>query len=110
MEFLKNMPEAPAQLAELVQVRPGRVVSMALSRVSNAQITLFAFAKGEGVDVEIYPGDSWILALEGTVLLHKEEQVLALQPGACAAIPAGKPYALHGEDDFKLLQMILHKA
>ena len=38
MEFLRNLPvDHPEELAKLIEIRPGRVVSMALSRSERCQ-------------------------------------------------------------------------
>ena len=48
MEFLRNLPvDHPEELAGLIEIRPGRVVSMALSRSEHCQMTLLAFGDGE---------------------------------------------------------------
>ena len=59
MEFLRNLPvDHPEELAGLIEIRPGRVVSMALSRSEHCQMTLLAFGDGESVSEERYFGDT----------------------------------------------------
>ena len=44
MDFLRNLPtQQPQQLTQLIQIQPGRVVSMAMSRQEHCQMTLLAF-------------------------------------------------------------------
>ena len=41
MDFLRNLPtQQPQQLTQLIQIQPGRVVSMAMSRQEHCQMTL----------------------------------------------------------------------
>ena len=48
MDFLRNLPtQQPQQLTQLIQIQPGRVVSMAMSRQEHCQMTLLAFGDGE---------------------------------------------------------------
>ena len=55
MEFLRHLPtESPENLAELIQCRPGQVVSMSLYQSGDVQMTLLAFDGGEGVSEEHY--------------------------------------------------------
>ena len=50
MDTLRNLPtDAPANLASLIDIREGRVVSMSLSKSDTCQIMLMAFGSGESV-------------------------------------------------------------
>ena len=50
MDFLRNLPtQQPQQLTQLIQIQPGRVVSMAMSRQEHCQMTLLAFGDGESI-------------------------------------------------------------
>ena len=50
MDFLRNLPtQQPQQLTQLIQIQPGRVVSMAMSRQEHCQMTLLAFGDGETI-------------------------------------------------------------
>ena len=47
MDALRNLPtQQPEQLAQLIQIQPGRVVSMSMSLQENCQMTLLAFGDG----------------------------------------------------------------
>ena len=66
MEFLRNLPtDDPAALAGLIDIRPARVVSMALTRSEHCQMTLLAFGDGESVSEERYFGDTLYLCAGG---------------------------------------------
>ena len=50
-QILKNIPkEKVLKLADLVEVRPGEIVSKTLAQNDCVSITLFAFDKGEEID------------------------------------------------------------
>ena len=102
MEFLRNLPvDHPEELAGLIEIRPGRVVSMALSRSEHCQMTLLAFGDGESVSEERYFGDTLYYVLEGSM----PDKETVLRAGACMAVPAGVTHAIGGEGPFKLLQI-----
>ena len=105
MEFLRNLPvDHPEELAKLIEIRPGRVVSMALSRSEHCQMTLLAFGDGESVSEERYFGDTLYYVLEGSMPVYQEDKTV-LRAGACMAVPAGVTHAIGGEGPFKLLQI-----
>lgn len=107
MEYLKNLPLQPEQLADLIQVRPGQVVSMSLCRSEQIQISLFAFAAGENVSEEAYCGDVWYYVIEGEMPLTQNGSTTVMPAGSTVAIPAGQLHAIGGEGPFKLLQITL---
>lgn len=106
MDTLRNLPTAqPAALAGLIDIRPGRVVSMALSRSDHCQMTLLAFGDGESVSDEEYFGDTLYTVLEGEMPLRMAGQTLCLKAGQSLRIPSRTPHAIGGEGAFKLLQI-----
>lgn len=108
MEQFRNLPtEQPKALSDLIGVRPGQVVSMSLTRGTRGQMTLFAFADGEGVSEECYPGDTFYQVLEGEMPLRLPDRTLILGAGQCLCVPAGTLHAIGGAGSFKLLQITL---
>lgn len=105
MDILRNLPETPKALAGLIDIRPGRVVSMSLSRSETVQMMLMAVADGEAVTAEQYPGDVLYYIIEGTMPLERGGQTYLLHAGDCVAMPAGEPHAIGGAGAFKLLQI-----
>lgn len=108
MQQIKNLSAGQVEtLAELVAIQPGRVVSMALSRNENCQMTLLAFADGESVSEECYFGDTFYYVLEGEMPVKMDGQTVLLKPGDCMAVPANTLHAVGGSSPFKLLQITL---
>lgn len=108
MDALRNLPtQQPEQLAQLIQIQPGRVVSMSMSRQENCQMTLLAFGDGESVSEERYFGDTLYYVLEGSMPLRMESGERTLTAGQCLAVPAGVSHAVGGGGSFKLLQITL---
>ena len=108
MEYLRNLPLKHAvQLADMISVQPGRVVSMALSRSDHCQMSLFSFGEGESVSEEQYFGDTLYYVLEGEMPLIFGGTEHVLRAGDCMAVPSGTPHAIGGTKAFKLLQITL---
>lgn len=106
--MLRNLPrETPTAVSDLIAVQSGRVVSMALSKTENCQMTLFAFAAGESVSQEYYFGDTLYMVIEGEMPIYMNEKKLVIAAGECLAVEAGVLHAIGGEGAFKLLQMTL---
>lgn len=108
MDFLRNLPtQRPQQLAQLIQIQPGRVVSMAMSKQAHCQMTLLAFGDGESISEEHYWGDTLYYILEGVLHVSTGENSLTLQTGDCLAVPAHTAHAVATPDGCKLLQITL---
>lgn len=108
MDFLRNLPtQQPQQLAQLIQIEPGRVVSMAMSRQEHCQMTLLAFGDGESISEECYFGDTLYYILEGVLYVSSGEDNRCLQTGDCLAVPARAPHTVAAPDGCKLLQITL---
>ncbi|WP_302946546.1 cupin domain-containing protein [Ruthenibacterium lactatiformans] len=108
MDFLRNLPtQQPQQLTQLIQIQPGRVVSMAMSRQEHCQMTLLAFGDGESVSEECYFGDTLYYILEGALDVSAGEDSYCLQTGDCLVVPAHTAHAVVAPDGCKLLQITL---
>ena len=106
MNFLRNLPtQQPEALRDLIQIQPGRVVSMALSKSDHCLMTLLAFADGESVSEEQYFGDTLYYVLEGVMPITLDGSVVRIEAGQCYLVPAGKLHAVGGTEPFKLLQI-----
>ena len=105
MKFLKNLPDAPRALADLIEIRDGRVISMSLTRSDEIQMMLLAVSAGEAVTAEQYPGDMLYYVVEGTMSLSKNGKTCELHAGDCIAVEAGVPHAIGGGSGFKVLQV-----
>ena len=102
---LRNLPtDAATSLAQMIDIRPGQVSSMALTRNAGFDLTLLAFAPGESVSEEEYFGD----VLYYLVL---PESRIVLEAGQVLRVPAHVEHAVEdaGGEGFKLLQLNAHE-
>lgn len=110
MNTLRNLPtETPESLTSLIQIREGRVVSMALSKSEACQMMLMAFGTGESVSEESYFGDTLYLVLDGEMPITVGTSKTILKTGDTFMVPSGTLHAIGGSGNFKLLQITVEK-
>ena len=109
---LRNLPtDVAASLAQMIDIRPGQVSSMALTRNAGFDLTLLAFASGESVSEEEYFGDVLYYLVEGAACVVLPESRIVLETGQVLRVPAHVEHAVEdaGGEGFKLLQLNAHK-
>lgn len=105
---LKNIPAASVlSLADLVSCEEGQVVSKALTKNDLVRITLFAFAKGEGLSTHAAGGDALVQILTGTAQITIAGDDFTLHAGESIVMPAGIPHSLLATDHFKMLLTVV---
>ena len=107
MEILRNIPKAEVlQLANLVSYADGQVVSKTLVQNDGIGITLFAFAKDEGISTHESKGD----ALDGKGRITIDGKDYELSKGDSIVMPANHPHAVYGVEPFKMLLVVAFPA
>lgn len=103
---LRNLSETKAEnLNSIVEIKPHQVVSMALSKNENANVTLLAFADGEDLSEEVYPQDTLYFVIEGSMTVVSKEDSIPVSAGQVIKVPAGKPHRLSAQKSFKIMQI-----
>ena len=103
---LRNLSEKKTEnLNSLVEIKPHQVVSMAVSKNENANITLLAFAAGEDLSEEVYPQDTLYFVIEGTMTVVSKEDSIPVSAGQVIKVSAGKPHRLSSQKSFKIMQI-----
>ncbi len=106
MGKLRNLPkDSPELLNDLIDIREGRVISMALSKSDSCQIMLLSFGDGESVSEETYFGDTFYYVLEGKMPVYEDGNKKVIHEGECLCVPKGVLHAVGGEGPFKILQI-----
>ncbi len=105
----RNLPsQTAAPLAELISTRSGQVSSMSFTRIGDPlAATLLAFAEGESVSEETYPGDTLYYLVEGTCEIKLPERRLHMAAGDVLMVPAGVEHAVGPTSAIKILQLTL---
>ncbi len=105
--ILKNIAQSEIiELKNCVDYAEGQVVSKTLIQNDGVGITIFAFAKGEGISTHESKGDALVTALDGTGKITIDGKDFLLKAGESIVMPANIPHAVYGEENFKMLLVV----
>ena len=108
MAILKNIAqEQVLLLAQQVEAEAGQIVSKTLAQNDAVSITLFAFSKGEEISTHASGGDAFVTCLEGVGKITIDGVDYELREGESIVMPAGHPHAVYGEEQFKMLLVVV---
>lgn len=106
--ILKNITLAEVnQLKSLVDLREGQVISKTLVQNKSVGITLFGFWQGEFISTHQSNGDAFVLCLEGVGKVEIDGKPYILHEGESIVMPANHPHAVFGEENFKMLLIVV---
>lgn len=106
--YIKNIPHEQAQdLAALVSVQPGQIVSRTLAQNPAVSLTLFAFDADEEISTHSSEGDAMVQVLEGEGRFTVDGTEHAVKAGQVLVMPAGKPHAVYAPQPFKMLLTVV---
>lgn len=110
-ELIKNVEKSQVfDLADQVQVEEGCVVSLTLSQMPAAKVTLFAIDAEAGMSSHAAGGDAMVNVLEGTGEITINGVPHQLSAGQSIVIPAGAPHSVRGVTAFKMLLVVIFDA
>ncbi len=99
-----GIPDSEAHdLAELVQVSEGAVVSRTLAKGKAGTLTLFAFDAGQELSEHSAPFDAYVQVLQGDVELTIDGEPVRATAGQIVLMPANIPHALKALTPYKML-------
>ena len=108
MEKMKNISEKEVlTLREQVAYQPGQVVSRTLAQNSAVSVTLFSFDKGEEISTHASGGDAFVTCLDGVGRITIDGEEFLLHQGESIVMPAGPPHAVYGQEQFKMLLVVV---
>ena len=108
MEKMKNISEKEVlTLREQVAYQPGQVVSRTLAQNSAVSVTLFSFDKGEEISTHASGGDAFVTCLDGVGRITIDGEEFLLHQGESIVMPAGHPHAVCGQEQFKMLLVVV---
>ena len=94
-------------LAGLVNYQDGAVVSKTIIKKKTGTVTLFAFAKGEGLSTHSAPFDALVQILDGEAKITVAGKPLKVGEGEMVIMPANKPHALKALKPFKMMLVMV---
>jgi quercetin dioxygenase-like cupin family protein len=103
-----NRPAAEVNnLKGLLQFQVGSVVSRVLLKNPGGTVTLFAFARGEGLSEHTAPFDALVICVEGEGEIQISGYKYQLVEGESITMPANQPHAVQATTDFKMLLVMI---
>lgn len=94
-------------LAGLVDYQDGAVVSKTIIKKKTGTVTVFAFAKGEGLSTHSAPFDALVQILDGEARITIAGKSLKVGGGEMVIMPANKPHALKALKPFKMMLVMV---
>ena len=106
-ETIEKLKGTPFNLEENVQYADGSVVSQTLLKKTTGNITLFAFDAGQGLSEHTAPFDAVVYILDGQAKITIGGKENTVSTGQMLIMPANVSHALHAEERFKMLLVMI---
>ena len=108
MDGRKNISKAEVlTLRDQVAYQSGQVVSRTLAQNEHVSVTLFSFDKGEEISTHESGGDAMVTCLDGTGRITIDGVEHILHEGESIVMPARHPHAVYGQEQFKMLLVVV---
>lgn len=91
------------RLTELIDYQDDSVVSRTLVNQSTGTVTLFAFAKGQGLSEHTAPFDALVYMVDGEADIAIAGKTVHAKAGDLVIMPANQPHALQALTQFKMI-------
>ena len=108
MTRIKNINKAEVMaLKEQVEYQDGQVVSKTLAQNEHVSVTLFSFDKGEEISTHESGGDAFVTCMDGVGKVTIDGEEYILKEGDSIVMPAKHPHAVYGQEQFKMLLVVI---
>ena len=108
MTGIKNINKAEVMaLKDQVEYQDGQVVSKTLAQNEHVSVTLFSFDKGEEISTHKSGGDAFVTCLDGVGKVTIDGGEYILKEGDSIVMPAKHPHAVYGQEQFKMLLVVI---
>ncbi|RHS33556.1 cupin domain-containing protein [Ruminococcaceae bacterium AF10-16] len=108
MDSMKNISKAEVlTLRDQVAYQSGQVVSRTLAQNEHVSVTLFSFDKGEEISTHESGGDAMVTCLDGMGRITIDGVEHILHEGESIVMPARHPHAVYGQEQFKMLLVVV---
>ena len=108
MDGMKNISKAEVlTLRDQVAYQSGQVVSRTLAQNEHVSVTLFSFDKGEEISTLESGGDAMVTCLDGVGRITIDGVEHILHEGESIVMPARHPHAVYGQEQFKMLLVVV---
>ena len=108
MDGMKNISKAEVlTLRDQVAYQSGQVVSRTLAQNEHVSVTLFSFDQGEEIRTHESGGDAMVTCLDGVGRITIDGVEHILHEGESIVMPARHPHAVYGQEQFKMLLVVV---
>ena len=108
MDGMKNISKAEVlTLRDQVSYQSGQGVSRTLAQNEHVSVTLFSFDKGEEISTHESGGDAMVTCLDGVGKITVDGVEHILHEGESIVMPARHPHAVYGQEQFKMLLVVV---
>ena len=108
MDGMKNISKAEVlTLRDQVAYQSGQVVSRTLAQNEHVSVTLFSFDKGEEISTHESGGDAMVTCHDGVGRITIDGVEHILHEGESIVMPARHPHAVYGQEQFKMLLVVV---
>jgi len=97
----------PFELETLVGYQDGAIVSRTIIEKPTGTVTLFAFDKDQGLSEHTAPFDAMVQILDGEADITISGNPFHIIRGETIIMPANNPHALHANQRFKMLLVMI---
>jgi quercetin dioxygenase-like cupin family protein len=94
-------------LAGMVQIQAGSVVSRTIIKQEHGSVTLFGFDANEQLSEHTSPFEARMIVLAGRAQITIDGESFTLQPGQTLTLPAGRPHAVKAIAPSKMLLIMI---
>ena len=94
---------------DLIMYQDGSVVSRMIVYKKSGTVTLFAFDSGEGLSEHTAPYDAIAQIIDGEAEISIDKSSFVLKEGQMIIMPANIPHALHAQQRFKMMLIMIHE-
>ena len=106
--MMKNIAFAEVlKLKDQIQYQTGQVVSRTLVQNNAVSVTLFSFDKDEEISTHESGGDAFVTCLDGVGRITIDGVEYEVHEGESIVMPAKHPHAVYGEEQFKMLLVVI---
>jgi quercetin dioxygenase-like cupin family protein len=96
-------------LEEMVSYQAGSVVSRKILGRRGGNVTLFAFAEGEGLTEHTSPYEALVVILDGEAEIRVGGTLYTVRRGETITLPANVPHGLEARVEFKMMLVMIRE-
>ena len=105
-----EFPSAQAvKLSDMVSYQDGSIVSRTIIKEKSGTLTLFAFDAGQSLSEHTSPYQAFVQVIDGEVELIIGGERIVAEKGKTVLMPADIPHAVHANERFKMLLIMVRQ-